>query len=226
MNLFSESHRQFRLDVRRFVDDCLLPSAEDWERERQFPRSLFPQLAAAGLIGVTQSTHYGGKGLDFAHDIVVAEELTRCRATGIVVSVMAHNHFVLPLLSMYGTEEQKQQFMGPAIRGQKVGAVASTEAAGGTDIINSIECRAQSNGDSWVISGEKKYITNGPIADFVIALVRTKPEKTITSLSLIIVPTDAPGFQVRERLRTLGLHTSPTGWLRFDGCRISKQLTL
>lgn len=226
MTLFSDSHQLFRAGVRAFVEERITPSAENWERAGEFPRALFLELADKDLLGVGCSSRYGGKELDFAHDIIIAEELTRCKATGIVVSIMAHNHFFVPLLSMYGTEEQKREFLVPAIRGEKVGAVASTEITGGTDVVNALECTAEEDGEAWVISGEKKFITNGPIADFVVTLVRTRPQKTTTSLSLVIVPTDTPGFEVRERLRTLGLHTSPTGLLRYNGCRVSKRFTL
>src|SRR5204863_490525 len=116
--------------------------------------------------------------------------------------------------------------LAPAIAGQKIGGVASSEPTGGSDIVRSIRCTARDDGDFWVITGEKKYITNGPIADFLIMLVRTRPESTINSLSLIIVPTDTAGFRVKETLRKLGMHTSPTGWLELDGCRVPKGLTL
>jgi alkylation response protein AidB-like acyl-CoA dehydrogenase len=89
-----------------------------------------------------------------------------------------------------------------------------------------VHCTAVDDGDFWVITGEKKWITNGPIADFIITLVRTRPEPKTNSLSLVIVPTDTPGFRVKENIRKLGMRTSPTGWLEFDGCRVSKRLTL
>lgn len=92
--------------------------------------------------------------------------------------------------------------------------------------MHAVQCEAIDDGDSWVLTGEKKFITNGPIADYVVVLARTKAEQSNTSLTLLIVPTSTPGFSVRERIRTLGLHTSPTGWLVFDRCRIDKGLTL
>jgi alkylation response protein AidB-like acyl-CoA dehydrogenase len=108
----------------------------------------------------------------------------------------------------------------------KIGALASTEPAGGSDIVSATQCQAVSDGDFWVIKGEKKYITNGPIADFVVTLVRTRQTASTTSFSLVIVPTDIAGFRVKETLRKLGMHTSPTGWLEFDNCKVPKRLTL
>jgi len=226
MSLFGEPHHEFRDRVRAFVDLHIAPNVDDWETRKEFPRALFLELATAQLLGLSHDRRYGGQGLDFGYEIVLAEELVRSKSMGLVLSIVAQNHFFLPLLAAFGTDSQKRDFMAPAIRGEKLGAIASTEPAGGTDVVNSVQCVAEDAGDYWVLNGQKKFITNGPIADFVLVLARTKPEKTTTSLSLIIVPTELPGFHVLERLRTLGLHTSPTGWLSFDSCRVPKSLTL
>ena len=112
------------------------------------------------------------------------------------------------------------------MKGEKIGAVASSEPTGGSDIVRSIRCTATDDGDAWVLNGEKKYITNSPIADFVITLVRTRPEPSLHSLSLVIVPTNTPGFRVKDVLKKLGVKSSPTGWLEYRDCRIPKTLTL
>lgn len=226
MTLFHEPHRAFRAEVRRYVEERLAPHADEWERNGEFPASLFRDLGAAGLLGLTQPAAYGGRELDFAHAVILAEELPRCRMGGVTLSVLAQANFFSPLLSRYGNERQKREFLAPAIRGEKVGALASTEPTGGSDISGGVHCSAVEDGDFWVVSGEKMYITNGPIADFVVALVRTKPEGGVNGLSLLVIPTDTPGFAVRETLRKLGLHTSPTGWLAFDHCRVPKAFTI
>jgi alkylation response protein AidB-like acyl-CoA dehydrogenase len=226
MSLFEEGHHAFRAEVRRYVETHLAPHADEWERNAAFPAHLFPALGAAGLLGLTQPAAYGGRGLDFGYAVVLAEELPRCRMGGVTLSVLAQSNFFSPLLARYGSDEQKAAFLAPAIRGEKVGALASTEPAGGSDISGAVHCSAIEDGDFWVVSGEKMYITNGPIADFVVTLVRTRPEGGANGLSLLIIPTDVPGFAVRETLRKLGLHTSPTGWLAFDRCRVPKALTV
>jgi citronellyl-CoA dehydrogenase len=226
MSLFSEAHHAFRRRVRQFVAEHLAPHTDEWERRQIFPLEIFRELGAEGFLGMTHPQAYGGSGHDFGYAIVMAEEWPRSRSAGLALSIVAQTHFFSPLLAALGTEEQKQRFLVPAIRGELIGALASTEPAGGTDIANAIACRAEDEGDHWVITGEKKYITNGPIADFVVTIVRSKPEIGPNSLSLVIVPTQTPGFRVREKLRTLGLHTSPTGWLEFDHCRVPKSLTL
>ena len=226
MSLFTSDHEAFRVQVRQFVEEHLAPNAEAWEGAEACPRSVFREAGEAGLLGLTQPTAYGGRGLDFGHSVVLAEELPRCRMGGLTLSILAQANFFSPLLSRHGTAEQKAEFLAPAIRGEKVGALASTEPTGGSDITGAVQCTAVEDSDFWVVSGEKMYITNGPIADFVVALVRTRPDGGPNGMSSLLIPTDTPGFAVKETLRKLGLHTSPTGWLAFDRRRVPKAFTL
>lgn len=226
MSLFTTAHEQFREEVRAFVEERLTPHADDWETREGFPASIFGDFGRAGLLGITQAERYGGRNLDFGYNVVLAEELPRSRMMGLSLSIMAQTNIFPPLLATLGTESQKQEFLMPAIRGEKIGAVASSEPAGGSDVVRAIQCTASDDGDFWILNGEKKYITNSPIADFVITLARTRPEPSTSSLSLIIVPTDTPGFRVKETLKKLGMRSSPTGWLEYRDCRVPKSLTL
>lgn len=226
MSLFTADHEAFRLRARQFVEERLAPNAEAWERAETCPREVFREAGEAGLLGLTQPAAYGGLGLDFGYSVVLAEELPRCRMGGVTLSLLAQANFFSPLLSRYGTVEQKTDFLAPAIRGEKVGALASTEPTGGSDISGAVQCTAVEDGDFWVVSGEKMYITNGPIADFVVALVRTRAEGGPNGMSLLLIPTDTPGFTVKETLKKMGLHTSPTGWLAFDRCRVPRAFTI
>jgi alkylation response protein AidB-like acyl-CoA dehydrogenase len=226
MSLFAHPHEAFRSRVREFVETNLTPHADEWERQGSFPLSVFRDLAREGFLGITHSSRYGGQDLDFGYNVVLAEELPRSKMMGLTLSVIAQTNIFPPPLASLGTEEQKQEFLVPTIRGEKIGGIAATEPGGGSDLVRAIQCTAVEDGDFWEITGEKKYITNGPIADFLIVLVRTRPEYATNSLSLVIVPTDTPGFRVKETLRKLGMHTSPTGWLAFDHCRVPKRLTL
>lgn len=222
MSLLGPAHAAFRRRLRAFIEEQLTPHADAWEREQCLPRSAFAALGAAGFLGLTRDPAYGGQGLDFGHTIVLAEELPRSHMMGLSLSVVAQTNIFPPLLASLGTDAQKRDFLGPAIRGEKIGALASSEPAGGSDIVRATQTTAVEDGDVWVVTGEKKYITNGPIADFVITLVRTRPEPSTQSFSLLLIPTDTPGFTVKETFRKIGMHTSPTGWLRFDGCRVPK----
>jgi alkylation response protein AidB-like acyl-CoA dehydrogenase len=226
MSLFNATHDAFRREVRSVVVGRLAPLADIWEAQGELPRSVFEDLGKAGYLGLSYAKRYGGSDLDFAHAVVFAEELPRCKMGGLTLSVLAQANFFLPLLAKYGTESQRTQFMIPAIKGELIGALASTEPTGGSDISGAVNCKALDDGDFWVVSGEKNYITNGPIADFVIALVRTQPGNGSYGFSLLIIPTETPGFSVKATLRKLGLHTSPTGWLKFDSCRVPKAMTV
>lgn len=226
MSLFTQAHEAFRAQVRSFIEAHFTPHAEEWEQRGGFPLSVFRDLARKGWLGLTHERRYGGQELDFGYNVVLAEELPRSKMMGLTLSVIAQTNIFPPLLALLGTDEQKEEFLAPAIRGEKIGCVASSEPNGGSDIVRAIQCTAADDGDFWVVTGEKKYITNGPIADFVIVLARTKPEHTTNSLTLIIVPTTTEGFRVKENFRKLGMHTSPTGWLEFNECRVPKRLTL
>jgi len=226
MTLFSQAHEIFRADVRNFVEARLLPNADAWEADGGFPKSVFRDLGDANLLGITHDTEFGGAARDFGYSVVFAEELPRSRMMGLTLSIIAQSNIFPPLLALLGTDDQKLRFLKPSIRGELVGGVASSEPSGGSDIVRAVKTTAVDNGDFWVVSGEKKYITNGPIADFLIVLVRTKPEPSIHSLSLLIIPTDTPGFRVKATLDKLGMRSSPTGWLEFDKCKVPKSLTL
>jgi acyl-CoA dehydrogenase len=226
MSLFSFEHERFRKELRSFVEIELEPFADEWESRCEFPRSVFEDLGERGYLGLTRSPLDGGRGLDFGFAVVLAEELVRCKMGGLSLSILAQTNFFSPLIARYGTISQRELFLRPAIRGKKIGALASTEPTGGSDITNATICRADDDGDYWVVTGEKKYITNGPIADFVVVLVRTKDIAGPNGLTLLIVPTDLPGFTVKATLKKLGLNTSPTGWLAFDHCRVPKAHTL
>lgn len=226
MSLFGPEHERFRARVRRLVEAELTPHADEWERARSIPRDVFRLLGAEGLLGLGHARAWGGQELDFGYTVAFTEELARSRMPGLGLSVIAQTNIVPPLLARLGTDEQKHAFLAPAIRGEQIGAFAVTEPTGGSDFVRAVQCTAVDDGDFWVVTGEKKFITNGPIADFVVALVRTRPEPGPGSLTLLVVPTDTPGFRVRESLRTLGMHTSSTGWLTFDHCRVPKRFTL
>jgi alkylation response protein AidB-like acyl-CoA dehydrogenase len=226
MNLFGAAHQEFRVRVREYVSERLVPFAGEWERRGECPRTVFREMGGAGFFGLTQEKRFGGGELDFGYSVVLAEELPRSRMGGLTLSLLAQANFFTPLLARYGTEAQKETFLAPAIRGEKIGALASTEPSGGSDIGGATLCQATDDGDFWIVDGEKTYITNGPIADFVVTLCRTRRDHGANGLSLIVVPTDTPGFRVKQTLQKLGLHTSPTGWLEYNRCRVPKDYTL
>ncbi len=227
MSLFTAAHEAFRREVRAVIERELAPRAHEWEQWGALTKDVFQIFGRHGWLGLSIPPQYGGQGLDFAYEIVLVEELPRSRMMGLPLSFAAQAHFVIPFLVHQGTEEHRRRFLPALLSGEKVAALAATEPTGGTDLVRSVQCTARDEGDFWVISGEKKFITNGPIADYVLTLVRTGPSGRGTAgFALVLVPTDTPGFEVVETLRTMGMRSSPTGWLRFNDCRVPKTLTI
>src|ERR1043166_1820910 len=133
MSLFSPAHERFRSRVRTFVEERFAPYADEWEQGSQCPLSDFRDLGREGFLGLSQARAHGGQELGFGYNVVLAEELAWSRMTGLTLSIIAQAHFFQPLLATLGTERQKEEFLAPAIRGEKIGALAATEPSGGTD---------------------------------------------------------------------------------------------
>jgi citronellyl-CoA dehydrogenase len=215
---FGEEHEQFRRSLRNFVEKEIKPHIADWESEGAVPRSMFTKLGELGYLGVRLSEEYGGSGLDFWHTAVLVQELVRCGSVGVPVSILAHAEFATKVIDRVGTDEQKETFLRPAILGEKIGALGVTEPNAGSDV-TAIGAKAVRDGDDYVINGEKVFITNGNIADYVTTAVRTGGPGH-GGISLIIVPTDTPGFSRGRRLKKLGVHASDTAEIAFEDCRL------
>jgi citronellyl-CoA dehydrogenase len=216
----------FRQMVRRFVEDEINPHVNEWEEAGIFPaHDLFKKMGDLGMLGLTYPEEYGGQGLDFWYTTILCEELGRANASGVPMGVTVHTDMCTPALAHFGTDELKQQFLAPSIRGEMVGCIGVTEPDAGSDVA-SIRTRAESDGDEWVINGRKLYITNGAQADWVCLLARTSDEGGFRGMSLIIVPTNTPGFSVSRKLRKLGNHSSDTAELVLDNVRVPKANTI
>jgi alkylation response protein AidB-like acyl-CoA dehydrogenase len=139
---------------------------------------------------------------------------------------MLQANTLCPLLAKYGNEDIHERFLKPLLNGTTVGCLAVTEPSGGSAIIDAVQCRATDGGDDWIITGEKMFITNAPIADLAILLARTSARPGAFSFTLIAVPIDTSGVTVSARLQTLGLKSSPTGKLQFDACQVPKTNTI
>jgi citronellyl-CoA dehydrogenase len=223
---FSQEHEMFRQMVRRFVEEEINSHVEEWEEAGIFPaHDLFKKMGDLGMLGLTYPEEYGGQGLDFWYTVVFCEELGRANASGVPMGITVHTDMCTPALAHFGSDELKQQFLAPAIRGEMVGCIGVTEPDAGSDVA-SIRTRAESDGDAWVINGRKLYITNGTQADWVCLLARTSDEGGFRGMSLIIVPTNTPGFSVSRKLRKLGNNSSDTAELMLDNVRVPKANTI
>lgn len=215
-------HEMFRQMVRRFVDEEINPRAEQWEADEIFPaKELFGKMGALGMLGPSYPEEYGGAGADYWYHVLLAEELGRCQCMGVPMGILVQTDVGVSGLAQFGSHELKKRFLEPAIKGEMVACLGVTEPDAGSDVA-AISTRATVDGDHYVIDGAKMWITNGTQADFVVALCRTSDDGGYRGMSLIVIPTDAPGFAVGKKLRKLGNHSSDTGLLNFDQVRVPR----
>lgn len=217
---------QFRAMVRSVVSTEIEPHIDTWEAEGVFPaHELFPKLAAHGLLGLGFAPEDGGEGAPLEYQMVFSEELGRGNAAGVTMAINVQMHMATPSLAKFGTPELKAKYLGPAIRGEHVAAIAVTEPDAGSDVAG-ITTKAVRDGDDWVISGAKTFITNATQADWFCMLVRTSDEGGYRGMSQIIVPADIPGFEIVRKLDKLGNRSSDTAELRLDNARVPVSNTI
>jgi citronellyl-CoA dehydrogenase len=219
MHLTAE-HEQFRLAVRRLVNEEINPYVDEWEAAGIFPaHQVFAKLGAIGAFGLEFDPEFGGGGADHYFTYVLAQELGRIDCGGVPMAIAVQASMATPALARHGSPELKRRFLEPALRGEQVCSIAVSEPGAGSDVAG-ITTRAVRDGDDWVINGRKMWITNGTQADWVCLLARTSDEGGYQGMSLIVVPTDTPGFSVSRSIPKMGNHSSDTAELVLDGVRV------
>ncbi|MCK9249645.1 MAG: acyl-CoA dehydrogenase family protein [Solirubrobacteraceae bacterium] len=216
--IFTEEHEELRASIRQFVEKELAPHAEEWE-ETTFPDSVFRRMGELGFLGLHYPEEYGGQGGDYATQIVLAEEMSRSHSGGLVMGVAVHTDMANPVIKLLGTPDQKERYLAPAIRGERIACLGITEPGAGSDVAG-IQTTAVRDGDDWVINGSKLYITNGHRADYIVLVTRTDPDAGYGGFSLFIVDMDSPGVVREKRLEKLGMHASDTALLAFQDVRV------
>lgn len=217
--LFDDHHRDIRNTTRRFVEREILPHIEQWDLEGTPPFHLLPQVGELGLLGPHFPTEYGGNGQDVVSTCIVAEELGKA-GSGIMPCFLGSSVVATGPIVHFGTEQQKQDYLCPVLRGEKLAAIAMTEPEAGSDL-SGVQTAAVKDGDHYRMTGEKIFITNGTASDFVIVTVRTgSTEDRHRGLSLLIVDRETPGMSVRRKLNKLGWRASDTAALTFEDCRV------
>jgi alkylation response protein AidB-like acyl-CoA dehydrogenase len=219
---FTEEHEQLRASIRRFVADELAPHAREWEEAGYFADWVLPRMGDLGLLGLTVPEEYGGAGADYWASVVLAEEIGGCGSGSVPMAVAVQTDMATPPILKFGTEEQKRAYLVPAMAGEKVAAIGISEPDAGSDV-SAVRTRARRDGDDWVIDGAKTYITNGTRADFVTMVVRTADRDANDpwgGISLFLVDTDLPGFEVAQKLDKVGMRASDTALLHLDGVRV------
>jgi citronellyl-CoA dehydrogenase len=222
---FTEEHQQFRNTVRQFCERELAPHAAEWERDELFPNWVFKRAGELGILGAHYPQDVGGAGGDYWFSVAKSEELPRCRTSGVVMGLLVQSDMATPVINDLGTKEQKEEFLMPAIRGEKIAALGVSEPNAGSDVA-AIETVAKVDGDDYVIAGSKTFITNGTRADFVTLLAKTDPRSGAHGCSFFLVPTNTKGFHVSRKLKKIGNHSSDTAELHFEGMRVPKRYRL
>jgi acyl-CoA dehydrogenase len=213
---FTDEHEQLRASARGFIERELAPHAQQWEDERWFSDDVFPKMAAQGLLGLKYPESYGGQGGDYLHEAVLCEEMARIGSGGTAAGIGAHINIATPPIWKFGTEEQKQRYLVPAIRGERIGALGITEPGAGSDVA-AITTRAERVDGGWVVDGEKTYITNGVRAHFIVTAVKTKemtPPTRHHGISFLIV--DRGEGVSSSKLDKLGWYASDTATISFQ----------
>jgi acyl-CoA dehydrogenase len=210
---FTEELEDFRMVVRRFIERELRPRAREWEEARWFPNEVFKTMAAQGYLGLKYEEEYGGQGGGYIADAVLTEEMGRCGSGGLAAGIGAHIGIATPPIWKFGTEDQKQRYLVPAIQGDKIAALGITEPDAGSDVAG-IKTMAREVDGGWVVNGSKTYITNGVRADFIVTAVKTTQDGGHGGISFLIVDR-GPGVE-SSKLDKMGWHASDTGLIAFD----------
>jgi len=220
-DIFTEEHDLFRAQVRRFAEREVEPRIAEWNRNHITDRAIWRRLGDEGFLGPAMPEAYGGGGGDFLFDAVVMEELAWRRAHGLMTAV--HSSICMPYLLSYGSEEQRQRWLPPAIRGELLLGICMTEPGTGSDLAN-IQTRAIHDGDYYVLDGAKTFISLGQLGDLFIVVAKTDPtaDPPHRGISLLLVEADTPGFVRGRKLEKLGLHAQDTSEIFFAGCRVPR----
>jgi alkylation response protein AidB-like acyl-CoA dehydrogenase len=227
--IFTDEHEQLRESIRRFVIKELQPHAEEWE-ETTFPDWVFERMGELGFLGLDKPEAYGGQGGDYYTSLVLAEEIVHAHSGGLAMGLAVHTDMAMPPILAFGTEEQKQEWVVPAIAGRKILCLGITEPDAGSDVAG-IKTTAKRDGttDGYVINGSKTYITNGHRADVIVLVTRTgeaATESVHDGFTLFLVPMDAEGVIREKRLRKLGMHASDTALLAFQDVHVPESAVL
>jgi acyl-CoA dehydrogenase len=212
---FTEEHEALRHEIRRYVTGELRPHAAEWERAQWFPDEVFRRMGELGLLGLKYPVEYGGRDGGYLEDAILSEELGRCGSGGLAAGIGAHVGIATPPVWKFGTDEQKERFLAPAIRGERIAALGITEPGAGSDVAG-IRTFARRVDGGWVVNGAKTFITNGVRADFVVTAVKTTEEGGHDGISFLLLEREMDGFETAGKLEKLGWHASDTGELAFD----------
>src|SRR5215216_776388 len=228
--LFTDEHEDLRESMRGWVQKELYPHRNEWE-EATWPSEVMRRAGELGFLGLCFPEQYGGQGGDYYYSLVRAECMSYSGSGGTNMGFAVQTDMVLPPVHLLGTEEQKQRYLVPGIKGEKIGSLGITEPGAGSDVAG-IRTKAIRDGDDYLISGSKTFITNGARADFILLVAKTDPDARHEGITLFLVDLrdssgdHVPGFTVSRKLEKMGMHASDTGELTFEEVRVPAENVL
>lgn len=220
---FTSEHEALRRTTRQFVENEINPFTAEWEAAGQFPiHDVFKKMGDLGLLGICKPEENGGLALDYSYNLVVAEELGRINVGGVALAMGVQTDMATPAIARFGSKELRDEFLTPAVAGEKVAAIAVSEVQAGSDVA-ALKTTAVKDGDDYIINGHKMWITNSLQADFFCLLANTSDGKPHFNKSMIIVPANTPGISFSEPLDKLGMRSSTTAQVFFDNVRVPQR---
>ena len=222
--IFTQEHEDLRESMVAWVKKELYPHRNEWEKTK-WPDSAMRRAGELGYLGLCFPEEYGGQGGDYYYSLVRAEALSYAGSGGLGMGFAVQTDMVLPPIHLLGTEEQKQKYLAPGIRGEKIGALGITEPGAGSDVAG-IRTTAILDGDEYVINGSKTFITNAARADFMVLVTKTDPDAGHDGITLMLIDirdedgNELPGFSVAKNLEKMGMHASDTGEITFEDFRV------
>ncbi|MFC0242419.1 acyl-CoA dehydrogenase family protein [Rhodopseudomonas telluris] len=221
--LFSQEHDEPRRVLQKFIASDINPHVEEWEKDGIFPaHELFKKLGDLGFLGLNKPVEYGGQGLDYSYALMMAEELGAINCGGVPMAIGVQTDMATPALAKFGSDELRREFLAPSIAGDYVACIGVSEPSAGSDVA-SIKTSARSDGDDYVISGGKMWITNGTQADWICLLCNTGDGPIHRNKSLICVPMKTKGVSIARKLDKMGMRSSDTAQIHFDEVRVPKR---
>lgn len=227
---YSHEHLEIQKTLKRYIDEKINPHVDEWEAAEIFPaHEVFKGLGDLGLLGLTKPEAYGGMGLDYSYSMLMAETLGYIDCGGVPMAIGVQTDMCTPALARFGSEELKREFLAPAIAGDMVGCIGVSEPAAGSDVAG-IKSYARKDGDDYVITGQKMWITNSLQADWMCMLVNTGEGPQHKNKSLVMVPMRdgkggqlTKGIEVAKKIKKIGMNSSDTGLIYFDEVRVPQR---
>jgi citronellyl-CoA dehydrogenase len=220
---YTHEHLEIQNTLKRFIDAEINPHVDAWEAAEMFPaHEVFKKLGNLGLLGLTKPEAYGGAGLDYSYALAMAEALGHIDCGAIPMAIGVQTDMATPALARFGSDELRREFLAPAIAGDMVGCIGVSEPGAGSDVA-SIKSHARKDGDDYVITGQKMWITNSLQADWMCMLVNTSDGPQHRNKSLVMVPMHLPGIEKAQKIRKIGMHASDTGLIYFDEVRVPQR---